>query len=219
MVQCPICGFTGNSFDDYGRPLRASVLCPSCRSLERHRLIWLFLQRNDLLDRRMNLLHFAPEPCFRGPFSQLLGENYITANIEPGKESLTVDIAAMPEVPTASFDAVMANHVLEHVHEDRRAMAEIRRVMRPDGWALITVPYNFDRLTEEEDPDDPYSPEEREMAFGQLDHVRYYGMDVIDRLREAGMSVASVELFDDLSADERALYRVERETIFFCRHH
>jgi len=217
MVQCPICGFTGDSFDDYGKPLRENIMCPSCRSLERHRLIWLFMQRNELLREGMRLLHVAPEPCFRNRLREALGDQYVTADIQPGKEELTVDIADMSAFQTASYDAAMVNHVLEHVHEDRRAMAEIHRIVKPTGWALITVPYYYDRLTEEEDPADPYTPEERETAFGQHDHVRYYGIDVIDRLRHAGLRVTPVELFDELTAGERELYRVAKETIFFCR--
>jgi SAM-dependent methyltransferase len=157
-------------------------VCPACGSLERHRLLWLYLRRRgDFFARGLRVLHFAPEPCLE---SRLRGKlDYVSADLEPGTADVVADIAALP-FEQASFDRVLCIHVLEHVRDDAAALRELRRVLAPGGEALIMVPLLGD--TTDEDPD--ASPDERVRRFGQADHVRLYGAaDLFARIAAAGL--------------------------------
>ncbi len=185
--QCPVCGHSARRFLAYGVVPRDDARCPSCGSLERHRFAWLYLaQRTDLFDARpKRVLHIAPEPCFAGRFAKRLGSGYITADLAPNFVAESIDLERIPHRDD-SFDVVYCSHVLEHVPDDRRAMVEMRRVLKHDGWAMILVPVTSDRTIEDPSITDP---RERERLFGQHDHVRRYGPDVVDRLEQAGLGV------------------------------
>jgi SAM-dependent methyltransferase len=180
-----------------GRP---QARCPRCDSLERHRHLWLFLERHTRLvsDRSLSVLHFAPE---RGLGARLARrERYVSADLEPGA-MLQLDLQAL-DLPDASFDWILCSHVLEHVPDDRAAMRELFRVLRPGGTAIVQVP-TYAMTTDE---DVTLTPDENLARFGQRDHVRIYGADVFDRLRGAGFEV-DLRLFrDELSARERKKY-------------
>ena len=112
--------------------------------------------------------------------------------------------------PTSSFDectfdVVVCNHVLEHVPEDRKAMRELQRILKPGGWAVLLVPFDQDRAVTYEDWA-IVDPDERERAFGQFDHVRVYGRDYVDRLSDAGFEVSVVRYGDELDEQTVALH-------------
>lgn len=141
-----------------------------------------------MLPADARILHVAPENVLRNRFRALPGAEYhggdLTAEFGPER----IDVTRL-DFPDRSFDIVVCNHVLEHVPDDRRAMSEIARVLRPDGWALLLVPGlegNAGGPTTDEDPS-VTSPEERLRRFGQRDHVRQYGWDYLDRLRSVGL--------------------------------
>jgi SAM-dependent methyltransferase len=189
-----------------------------CGSLERHRFAWLFLRdRTDLLDGRpKRVLHVAPEPCLAESLAPSLGPGYLTADLEDPRAMVRVDITAI-DLEDASVDVVCCSHVLEHVVDDRRAMRELRRVLRPDGWALFSVPITASRTIEDPTVEDP---EERLRLFGQGDHVRRYGPDVEERLREAGFDVTVVSPVDVVeSEDERRVLGLPPPgaVLFYCR--
>ena len=192
---CPVCEKTSNRFEQYGVVPRADALCVRCESLERHRLLWLYLTtRTDLFDGKSKaMLHVAPEPCLESHFRKRLGANYLTADLTRSRAMVQMDITDI-KYPGESFDVIYCSHVLEHVTDDRRAMSEFHRVLRRSGWAILLVPI-YDGLTFE----DPsiVDPQERLKAFGQDDHVRRYGSDYVDRLRDAGFKVR-VTRIDDL---------------------
>jgi SAM-dependent methyltransferase len=189
QVECPICEHHYREFLPYGRiNPRPNALCPSCLSLERHRLIWLYLKRKtNFFDSKLHVLHIAPEPCFMKRFERQHGDTYITADIESPLAKVKMDIHQIP-FDANYFDVVLCNHVLEHVQDDIKAMSEIARVLKPGGWAILQVPF-FSPVPEVtyEDPTITL-PREREKAFGQDDHVRKFGQDYTQRMQRAGLT-------------------------------
>lgn len=163
----------------------------------------------------MRLLHFAPETALGERLRRHLADGYLSADLDDPNAMLEVDISDMP-FPEASFDAIYCSHVLEHVEQDRRGMEEMVRVLRPNGWALIMVPITAERTFE-----DPTitRPEDRLALFGQADHVRRYGPDVVDRLRSAGFEVQIMEPRELASpADiERMGITPHAGELFICR--
>src|SRR5688500_1313251 len=163
-VECPICGGRFRKFlkkhAASGRP-REGARCARCGSLERHRLLWLYLRDGtDLLTRPARLLHFAPEPGIAEKLTELPGCDYLSADLDAPPAMVRMAVQDIP-ADDDSFDAVICNHVLEHVPDDRRAMREIRRVLKPGGWAILGVPLQRKRAASFEDPAIA-SPEERE---------------------------------------------------------
>lgn len=185
--ECVICGYEG-VFLALGTPPRWDGRCPRCGSRERHRLIHLFLAREeiDLKDGR-TILHFAPEAYFVKAMQG--SEHYHTADIVPGKARHTMDLAAIT-FADASVDVVICNHVLEHVPDDARAIAEMFRALKPGGFALLTVPQNWARDATYENPQ-VTTREGRYAHYHDESHVRFYGRDFPERVAAAGFAVES----------------------------
>jgi SAM-dependent methyltransferase len=182
---CPICGHTGIMIG-VGHPPRWDSRCASCGSRERHRLLWLWVTEgggNRLAGRR--ILHFAPEKALRKALER--NPHYQTADLHQPGVTHHVDITRLP-MAEETYDVVIANHVLEHVDNDRGAIAELFRVLRPGGTALLTVPVNPTREATYEDPA-VTGAAERHAHFNAPDHRRYYGLDFAGRLAEAGFQV------------------------------
>jgi SAM-dependent methyltransferase len=205
---CPVCKKESRKFRAFGLIPREEAECIHCGALERHRMTWLYLtKRTDLFDGRpKKVLHVAPELCFQSRLQRRLGSSYVTADLSSPRASLKMDITDI-KLPDGSFDAILCSHVLEHVHDDRLAMRELRRVLKPDGWALLLVPISADVTFEDPSIVDP---REREKAFGQWDHVRRYGPDYVDRLREAGFKVAVTAPDDMVGAQDKLLMGLAR---------
>ncbi len=215
-VECPICKNHYRTFLPYGRiNPRPNALCPSCLSLERHRLIWLFLQtKTNFLTQKLRVLHIAPEPCFMKRFEKIHGENYITADIESPLAKVKMDIHQIP-FDDNEFDAVLCNHVLEHVDNDILAMREINRVLRKGGWAIMQVPF-FSPVPETTVEDKSITdPREREKAFGQDDHVRKFGKDYAQRIAESGLTPEANEFAKSLSNEECFRYGISRNEVIY----
>lgn len=203
--HCPLCGGTYRKFRraSMGRR-RPDAKCPGCNSLERHRLTWLYLrERTELLSSRRRVrrrvLHIAPERALRARFEAVPDLEYLTADLEPGRGMVRMDITDI-QYPAASFDLIYCSHVLEHVPDDRRAMRELHRVMAPGGTVLISVPIAATVTVEDPTIEDP---DERLRLFGQRDHVRRYGPDVVERLEEAGFAVEVVDAGGVAGAEEQ----------------
>jgi SAM-dependent methyltransferase len=217
-VQCPICGHRFDAFAPAWN--RGDALCWRCGSHERHRALWMLLQRRPaLLGEARALLHFAPEYCLRGPLERAARRDdfrYDTADLDPAGVDLQLDITAMP-LADGTYDAVICSHVLEHVSDDAAAMRELRRVTAPGGWCLVMVPADVGRATTYEDPA-IVAPAARREAFLQEDHVRLYGRDVEDRLAEAGFAVEilrPLKLFGEPAARRAGL--LEGDWMFLGR--
>jgi len=206
-VECPVCGSTFRKFLPYGVYSRSNVLCPSCLSLERHRLIWLYLtQHSDFVTKPRKLLHVAPEQCFYKRIKQLGNIEYITADLESPIADFHFDLHEIP-FEENSFDMILCNHVLEHVADDRKVLSEFLRVLRPGGFAILQVPMDPNREITFEDPSIT-QPGEREKYFGQKDHVRVYGRDYPDRLRECGFIVDELPVKHEFSTEMINRYRL-----------
>ncbi len=197
---CPVCGKSSRRFRRYGRVLREDAQCVRCDALERHRFLWLFLsQKTDLFDgKSKTVLHVAPEPCFEARFKDRLGARYLTADLFNPRAMVKMDITDI-HYPDESFDVVYCSHVLEHVLDDRQAMREFARVLKTDGWAILLVPITSDTTFEDSSV---VEPQDRLRVFGQEDHVRKYGPDYVDRLRDAGFRVATTNVEDMVQTEE-----------------
>lgn len=192
---CPVCGRSSRRFRAFGGPpAREEAQCVHCHSLERHRFVWLYFQsQTDLFDRReKRVLHVAPETALEPLLRARLGTSYLTADIADPHVAVKMDITDI-QYPDDSFDVIYCSHVLEHIPEDRKAMRELLRVLKPEGWAVLLVPIVGDTTYEDPSITDPA---ERLKAFGLEDHVRQYGRDYVERLREAGFTVRVIEAAD-----------------------
>jgi len=216
QVECPVCGKWFRRFLPYGRIPRVNVLCPECLSLERHRLIWLYLQqKTNFFQSQLKVLHIAPEHCFLPRFTKMQNLEYITADLESPLAQVKMDIHSIPFAEN-SFDVVFCNHVMEHVEDDIRAMSEIYRVLKPSGWAIIQSPQNKELKNTYEDPAIT-KPLDREKHFGQRDHLRMYGKDYGLRLRSAGFKVTEENFVKQLPLEiqQRNALPVS-EIIYLC---
>lgn len=191
-VECPICGGRYRRFLPYGytpATSRKNALCPGCLSLERHRLLWLFLKENTkFFQDSKRVLHIAPEQCFYKRFRALPNMDYTTADLESPIADVHFDVQHIP-YDDNSFDVVICNHVMEHVEDDGKALSEIYRVLKHNGMAIVQVPQDLNMETTYEDPSIT-DPREREKHFLQKDHVRLYGRDYAQRLGTAGFKVS-----------------------------
>jgi SAM-dependent methyltransferase len=215
-VECPVCNKHYKKFLPYGRiNPRPNALCPNCLSLERHRLIWLYLkEKTNFFSEKLNVLHIAPEACFIPRFEKQHGDGYITADIESPLAKVKMDIHQIP-FGENKFDAVLCNHVLEHVQDDIKAMTEINRVLKPGGFAIMQVPFFFplpDKTFEDFSITDS---REREKMFGQDDHVRKYGNDYPDRIRRSGMQAIEDQFVNQKSESERIHFGLAKGEIIY----
>jgi SAM-dependent methyltransferase len=217
-VECPVCNNEFRSFLPYGRKARENALCPKCLALERHRLMWLFLQQNtDFFTADLDILHIAPELCFIDRFRAIHGDKYITADLDSPLADVKLDVHSIP-FDTNSFDVVFCNHVLEHVADDKQAMQEILKVLKPGGWAILQVPLFYPLLEKTYEDESLISPSDREKAFGQSDHVRMYGQDYSDRLRSVGFIVEEHWLAKEMPREQAERYALPfDEPIFYCQ--
>lgn len=191
----PIDGKKFRKFLPYGYGIqRENALSPSTLSLERHRLLWLYLKNEtDFFSTKnqQKLLHIAPEQCFLDLFRKQHNLNYITSDLESPIADVKADICDLP-FKDEEFDIIFCNHVLEHIPDDTKAMQELFRVLKPGGFGIFQIPQDLERATTFED-DSITDPKERAKIFGQYDHVRVYGRDYFDKLRSIGFDVDEVD--------------------------
>ena len=203
----PIDNKSFRKFLPYGYEVqRQNVLSPSTLSLERHRLLWLYLtNETNFFTSKKKVLHMAPEQCFLTRFRKL-DHDYVTADIDSPIADVTANIINLP-FNDNSFDVIFCNHVLEHVQDDTRAMKELFRVMKKGGMGIFQVPQDLNRNVTFED-NSITNPKERAKIFGQYDHVRVYGKDYFDKLRSIGFEVKEVNYSQKLSTEISSKYRL-----------
>lgn len=210
---CTVCESSVRRFLPFG-PIEDEC-CPVCASMSRHRLLWHVLERTDVFRGGSGrILHMAPEPGLERGLRRRNTFRYTTADLHDPSVDDRVDITDMPYADR-TFELVLCSHVLEHVPDDGAAMREVARVLKRGGTALIMVPFHDDEVTDE-DPS-VTDPAEREVRFGQHDHVRYYGRDIVGRLDAAGLRVRATRAEDLLPAERLAREAVRAgETVFVC---
>ena len=203
----PIDNKSFRKFLPYGYEIqRQNVLSPSTLSLERHRLLWLYLtNETNFFTSKKKVLHMAPEQCFLSRFKKLNHE-YITADLDSPIADVKADIVNLP-FNDNSFDVIFCNHVLEHIQDDTKAMKELFRVMKKGGMGVFQVPQDLNRDITFED-NSITDPKERAKIFGQYDHVRVYGRDYFDKLRSVGFKVEEVNYSQKISSELSSRYRL-----------
>jgi len=189
----------------YGAKLRPNALCPGTLSLERHRLLWLYLTRQTtFLKDSLKVLHLAPEQVFYNKFKSFSHWHYTTADLYSPLADVKADICALP-FQDNSYDLILCNHVLEHIPNDRKALSELYRVLKKGGTLIAQVPLDENRTATFED-DRITDPKERTKVFGQYDHVRIYGQDFYNRLEKVGFQTLAVSIQDQLKSREIIQY-------------
>jgi len=198
----PIDGKSFKSFLPYGYgEQRNNVLSPSTLSLERHRLLWLYLKKEtDFFNASKKVLHFAPEQAFYKRFRKMTNLDYTTTDLNSPLADVTADICNLP-FEDNSYDIIFCNHVLEHIPDDTKAMKELYRILRSGGMGIFQIPQDLSRAVTFED-DTITDKKERAKIFGQYDHVRVYGRDYFDKLRSVGFLVDEVDYTSKLTEDE-----------------
>ena len=218
--QCPLCGCQRRKFLPYGYVTsRENALCPNCLSLERHRLLWLWLVRESDIGRGAmalpKMLHIAPEVALMRKFKKMYAstpDRYVTADLESPLADMHFDVQQIP-LEAESFDAVICNHIMEHVEDDHKALSELHRILRRGGWGVILSPVELEREKTFED-DTITDRAERTRIFGQYDHRRIYGRDYAERLREAGFEVYDIDYKNELSKAEQELYALPADHLY-----
>lgn len=212
---CPICGWEGASFRKIHYPNKPAVclVCPSCGSFERHRFVYLVL-KDTLSNYASKMLHIAPEKCLES-WLQSMSEAYFSMDLSSQTAMVNMDITDM-SFKDNMFSLVWCSHVLEHIENDRVAMSEMYRVLQPSGLAIIQVPIYGDKTYENPDIQ---SPENRIKHFKQANHVRLYGLDIVNRLSSIGFN-ASVMNLSSMPASDIAKYALDYPStreVFLCR--
>ena len=202
----PIDGKSFKTFLPYGYGTqRTNVLSPSTLSLERHRLLWFYLQNEtNFFSEKLKVLHFAPEQAFYKRFKKLDNLNYVTTDLNSPLADVKADICNLP-FKNNEFDVIFCNHVLEHIPDDTKAMKELYRILKPNGWGIFQIPQDLNRKTTFED-NTITDKKERAKIFGQYDHVRVYGLDYFDKLRSIGFRVEEVDYTNTLSSEKIEKY-------------
>lgn len=213
----PIDGKSFKTFLPYGYGTqRNNVLSPSTLSLERHRLLWLYLKKETLFfSSPLKVLHFAPEQAFYKLFKTQSNLEYTTTDLNSPLADVKADICNLP-FRDNSYDVILCNHVLEHIPNDTKAMEELYRVLKPGGMAILQIPQDLERNVTFED-NSIIDKKERARVFGQYDHVRIYGYDYFDKLRSVGFRVDEVDYTQKLSDEEVNRYCLSKgEVIPVC---
>ncbi|MBT5438660.1 MAG: methyltransferase domain-containing protein [Flavobacteriales bacterium] len=216
-VECPVCERSFSKFLSYGSNVahRENVLCPYDLTLERHRLMWLYLTRKtDFFSAEsLKVLHIAPEQCFLTLFKKQKNLDYTTADLVSPIADIHFDLHDIP-LEDNQYDVIFCNHVMEHVDDPIRCMSELNRVMKSGGWAIMQVPQDMSRAETYEDKSIT-SPEEREKHFWQKDHVRLFGKDYPSYLEKAGFKVEEFDLNTEFDATEVVKFRLMKKEILY----
>jgi SAM-dependent methyltransferase len=216
----PISGKTYRKFLPYGysgRAKRKNVLCPGSLSLERHRLLWLYLkQKTDFFTAPHKMLHIAPEQCFYRLFRSMKNLDYTTGDYNSPIADIHFDLHHAPFADN-TYDVILCNHVLEHVEDADQCMRELYRIMKPGGWGIFQVPLDTSRQVTLEDKSIT-TPEDREKLYWQKDHVRLFGLDYKNRLAAAGFGVTVDDFINSFTPELADRYRLPvGEMIYLCR--
>ena len=209
----PIDGSSYRKFLSYGyKKLRKNALCPGTLSLERHRLLWLYLDREtNFFSKKLNVLHMAPEQVFFKKFKTFENWNYTTCDLNSPLAEVKADICNLP-FENNFFDLILCNHVLEHIPDHEKAISELYRVLKKGGTLIAQVPIDLGKEKTYEDSNIT-NKKERTKIFGQYDHVRVYGTDFFIFLNRAGFKTKSINYTDNISKEEIQKFGLKKDII------
>ena len=209
----PINGKSYRKFLPYGYvKQRDNALSPGTLSLERHRLLWLYLNNEtNFFSKTLKVLHIAPEQCFYNLFKNLKNINYTTFDLNSPLADIKGDICNLP-FKENSFDFILCNHVLEHINDDKKAMKELYRVLNKNGTAILQVPINQKSSKTFEDSS-IIDKKERIEKFGQYDHIRLYGLDYFKKLESFGFKVDPLKYSKEFTESEIIKYGLIKDEI------
>ena len=209
----PINGKSYRKFLPYGYvKQRDNALSPGTLSLERHRLLWLYLNNEtNFFSKTLKVLHIAPEQCFYNLFKNLKNINYTTFDLNSPLADIKGDICNLP-FKENSFDFILCNHVLEHINDDKKAMKELYRVLNKNGTAILQVPINQKSSKTFEDSS-IIDKKERIEKFGQYDHIRLYGLDYFKKLESFGFKVDQLKYSKEFTESEIIKYGLIKDEI------
>ena len=220
VFYCNCCNRSFRKFEVHGNIPRENARCPNCLSLERTRVLWMYLQHETvLLTNKIRVLHFAPEYAIKMQLKKYSNIDYVDADINPNLATYQIDITDIP-FDNESFDLIICSHVLGHVPDESKAVNELFRVLKPDGVAFIQTVINANSNTTFEDSK-LITPEERLKNYGENDLVRLHGLDFIKRLEKSGFKVETIDykkilLKTHIEIEKYSLGNGERELIFKC---
>jgi SAM-dependent methyltransferase len=208
-LYCPVCNKSWNKS-------KPQDICPHCRSATRHKalVIWLskYLEEEN---RNLETLLFAPDPGVENWLRRQTNISLTTTDYSAPKVDHHWDITDIP-ASVASYDLVLCSHVMEHVPNDAKAFSELARILRPDGVLVLQVPYARDCSDTDEDPSIT-DPEERTRRFGQFDHVRRYGRDIVKRMEQNGLITDVIAVDSFISPDDMVYFDMWNDVIFASR--
>lgn len=197
-VECPVCAWTGPSLAPSRKPRRANRICPRCGSSERYRALELSLRARGTAPQGARLLEVAPIHTVQHT-AERLGYHYTSVDLQSQHARVLGDLCTLPFADGA-FDLVVCFHVLEHIPRDVSAVRELARVVGPNGAAIVVVPRDIDRAVTFEDPD--ADPADYERLYGQSDHVRIYGADIMTRWADAQVHIEEQPWDEQFTPDE-----------------
>ena len=218
VFEDPINGMKYRCLLPYGRLVsRKNALAPDSMSLERHRLMWLFMkEKTNFFTDNLKFLHIAPEYCFINIFKSMTNLDYTTGDLLSPWADIKMDVHNIP-FEDNKFDVVICNHVLEHVKDSKKVMSELYRVMQPGGWGIFQVPIDTSSNETIEDKN-VTDPKERERLYGQDDHLRLFGLDYGRKLSNVGFKVTESEFINEIDPKLVKRYALpEGEIIYFCQ--
>jgi SAM-dependent methyltransferase len=214
-VICPYCNWTGWRFLPAGAGHVPNRLCPRCGSLQRYRMLLLYLQREKALENSIRMLDVAPRTCFSNYIQQIDNITYLSSDLDSASSMVWSDLTQMG-MDDNVFDLIVCFHVLEHVADDQAAFSELGRLLKPRGFGLLMVPVRGNATFELSG----VHPDEFVRLYGQHDHVRLYGMDIAERMRSAGLVVEVLDMFQLFGRDvcqRYALYGDDRYVFRFSK--
>jgi len=213
-VECPVCTQSFRKFLPYGNLGIDNRLCPGCLSLERHRLLWMFLKnKTNFFTNELKVLHIAPEQPFIKRFKALGNLDYTTADLVSPIADVKTDIRDMV-FEDDMFDIVICNHVMEHIDDEQKAYSEVRRVLKTGGWAVLQVPLDYSLEKTYED-DSITSQADRLRHFGQYDHLRLFGKDYASRISKSGLKVNEDAYIHEFSKEDILKFRFDKDEIIY----
>lgn len=216
-VECPVCEKSFRKFLSYGSDVahRDNILCPYDLTLERHRVMWLYLKgHTDFFSKKdLKVMHIAPEQCFHGRFKKQTNLDYTTGDLMSPIADIHFDLHKIP-LEDNTYEVIFCNHVMEHVKDDLQCMKELYRIMKPGGWGIMQVPIDASRSETYEDWSIT-DPKEREKHFWQYDHVRLYGLNYPKRLEEAGFEVDIIDFSKELPTETFERYRIPKSELLY----